>query len=153
MTPSFFASWRLATWIAVAACAGVSHAHADGIYRCQQAHGKVTFQQTPCAAAAQQVVIQEASPKSAAPQPQSAAAQPSSGAVDAAGDGAYAACRQAGVQVFDPSREQSLQHPQAAFNQCKQAVPPPQGNDMQCLTACVTAWTDEYKKKYLGSAQ
>lgn len=124
-------------------------AHAAPIYQCKQAGGKVAFQEMPCAQGDAQAEVGTA--VRAAPRPAAKARQTTSANVPESSDPAtaeYAACRTAGVNAFDPSLSQDLQHPQAAFNRCKKALPAPMNRNGLCLDACVQSWVGEYKKKY-----
>ena len=141
----------------LACCA--SAAAAGTIYQCKQANGKVAFQEVPCAQADTQAEVGKtthAAPARAAKSPAPAAdakARPASAAepVDPA-NAELASCRTAGVQLFDPALEQHLQHPQAAFNGCKKALPAPLKRNGLCLDACVQGWAGEYTKRYVGKA-
>ena len=108
----------------------------------------MAFQEKPCAPSDAQSVLKpttRAAPAQAAPAAQASRGTP---AAPAAPDGDQAACHQAGRKVFDPARPQELQHPQAALNLCRKAVPATQNANGQCLQACVQAWADEYQMKY-----
>lgn len=140
--------WQLPLLMVVAMGITWSNAQASTIYQCKQADGKIVFQEIPCATSAVQSVITPAiravSPKTApASTPQASLPQETGDAV----------CRQTGVSVFDPSRPQGLQHPQAAFNLCKKTLAAPMNRDGVCLETCVQAWVEEYKKTYLGKGQ
>ena len=134
--------------LAVLAVASGPQVQAATIYQCKQAGGGVAFQEKPCAPSDAQSVLKpttRAAPAQAAPAAQASRGTP---ATPAAPDGDQAACHQAGRKVFDPSRPQELQHPKAALNLCRKAVPATQNANGQCLQACVQAWADEYQKKY-----
>lgn len=50
--------------------------------------------------------------------------------------------RRTGIDVFDPTREQGVQHPQVALNRRKKSLP----SNGVCLKACVRAGVGRYKK-------
>ena len=134
--------------LAVLAVASGPQVQAATIYQCKQAGGGVAFQEKPCAPSDTQSVLKpttRTAPAQAAPAAQASRGTP---AAPAAPEGDQAACHQAGRKVFDPSRPQELQHPQAALNLCRKAVPATQNANGQCLQACVQAWADEYQMKY-----
>lgn len=144
--------------IPLLAC-GASAAAAGTIYQCKQANGKVAFQEVPCAQADTQAEVGKtihAAParatKSPAPAADSKTKPASMAEQEEPADAKYAACRPAGVQLFDPALEQHLQHPQAAFNGCKKALPAPLKRNGLCLDACVQGWAGEYTKRYVGKA-
>ena len=141
---------QLSFLIMLAAGCMVHTAQAATIYQCKQADGRVAFQEMPCAATATQAEVGKtthAAPPPAAKAKASVAAPSSAAAAAATG---YDACSQAGTQLFDPSREQSLQHPQAALNGCRKAVPAAMSSDNQCLQTCLQSWVGEYQKKYVS---
>lgn len=144
-------TYNLLPWaflIAVATDGALQNANATTIYKCKQAGGKVTFQESPCASSdSQSGVIQTRSatpPKSA---PASALEPTNSDASE------YSVCSRAGIKVFDSTVPQSLQHPQAALNLCKKTLPSPTNENAICLNACVQAWVGEYQKKYIDNDQ
>lgn len=109
----------------------------------------MTFQDVPCATSDAQSVL--AQPKAVgSPSTKSATANTEQAAPQTSG---RAICQQTGIQIFDPSRDQGLQHPQAALNLCRKTLPDPMNRDGICLDACVQAWVGEYKKKYIGNGE
>lgn len=141
---------RLALITAGLALAGPS-VQAGSIYQCKQAGGAVTFQEQPCAPSAVQSTVGQTHRSAAPPASPGPAAKGSAVPTDASPDTTAAAtCRQTGIQVFDPTRAQSLQHPQAALNSCRKTLPAPLNKDGLCLDACIQAWVGQYQKTYLG---
>ena len=135
-------------FIIVAAGASLHSAHATTIYKCKQADGKVAFQEMPCALSDAQSVVSQPIRTAAPKATPVSTPEPSDTEVTE-----YVACRQTGIKVFDPTRPQGLQHPQAAFNLCKKTLPSPMNQNGICLDACVQAWVGEYKKKYINKGQ
>ena len=134
--------------LAVLTVAAWPAVQAAPIYQCKQVGGGVAFQEKPCAPSDAQAILKPTT--GAAPAQAASAATASRSTLDApaAPGNERAVCHQAGRKIFDPTRPQELQHPQAALNLCKKTVPDTFSANGPCLEACVQAWVAEYQKKY-----
>lgn len=141
---------RLQLWFLMAAAISTAwhSATAATIYKCKQAGGKVAFQEVPCVPSDAQSLVSQTI--RVAPPKTTPVSAPDSSDPEAAEN---LACSETGIKVFDPTRPQNLQHPQAALNHCKKNLPSPMNGNGLCLNACVQAWVGEYQKKYIGKGQ
>jgi hypothetical protein len=121
--------------------------YAAAIYKCKQADGMVSFQETPCTPSDTQSIVKTIRTDT----PKAASVSPAEPSVQAGSE--YTICRQTGINIFDPSRSQELQHPQSAFILCKRTLPSPMNENSVCVNSCVQAWVGEYEKKYLSKGR
>ncbi len=123
---------------------------AQGLYKCEQADGRTSFQQQPCASGSQQAQLKQA-PSAAASKSKAPAATPSpENAADVSRQPQQpSACAAAGSAIFDELGQHG-QQPHAAMLRCQRNLKAQQLNerDSDCVQACMNTWVTDYKTKF-----
>lgn len=132
----------------IANIATLPSVHAATIYKCKQANGKLAYQEIPCVTSDVQTVVKQTT--RIVPSKSVSVSTPASSDPEKTEE---TVCRQTGVKIFDPTREQQLQHPHSAFILCQKILPSPMNKEGICLNTCIQGWVGEYKKKYLGKTE